>query len=442
MMNDNSKILYECQNMTLARGTGIATYARNLASEARAAGFQTAGLFGTRGSLMGRNSVLSEIQLFDAYDKKQTMAEKVDHAIRWLHADPFGMRAKPVRRRGIVIDPGSPIFSDAFTESYVAPYITDRARDHFMRYGKLLPVSGIRNVDLFHTTHAVPMRLSGVPTICTIHDIIPLRLPYTTLGNKRYFYNLICKLVSKLDHIVTVSEYSRRDLIEFFDVPEDRITNTYQSVAIPESFMAAAEAQVAHDLQSVFGLEYKNYYLFAGAIEPKKNISRLIDAYAQSGSERPLVLAGGLGWLFEGDVKRINDDRFLSYRMNGSVIKPEKSVRHLSYVRRDDLLRLMRGARALVFPSIYEGFGLPVLEAMLLGTPVITSNTSSLPEVAGDAAVLIDPYSVDAIARAIRTIDLDDELCADLANRGPAQAAKFSPVTHRARITEVYRRLI
>lgn len=437
-----SKVLFECQNMTLSKGTGIATYARNLASEAKEAGYRTAGLFGTRASILSRNPVLSEIQLFDAPDKHPTVAEKIEASLRWLLADPMGASVRRITRKGIVIDPGSSLFNEAFDEAYIAPTILDRAREHFMRYGRLMPISGVKDIDLFHTTHAVPLRLPNVPNICTIHDIIPLRLPYTTLGNKRYFYSLIRKLVDKLDHIVTVSEHSRRDLIEFFNVPEGRITNTYQSVAIPQKFLALPEQKIAQDLKSIFGIEYKDYHLFVGAIEPKKNIKRIVDAYAQSGSTRPLVLAGGLGWQYDDDVRRMNDERFLSYRVDGSLIRQEKSVRHLSYVPRMDLLSLLRGARTLIFPSIYEGFGLPVLEAMMLGTPVITSTTSSLPEVAGDAAILVDPYDVDMIANAIRTLDADDDLRADLSRRGPAQAAKFSPAIHRARIDALYRQLV
>ena len=104
----------------------------------------------------------------------------------------------------------------------------------------------------------------------------------------------------------------------------------------------------------------------------------------------------------------------------------------------DQLISLIRGARAVLFPSIYEGFGLPVAESMFLGTPVLTSNVSSLPEVAGDAALLIDPYSIDAISRAIAALDRDDELCGDLSRRGRVQAQKFSPAAYDDRLRKLY----
>jgi glycosyltransferase involved in cell wall biosynthesis len=235
---------------------------------------------------------------------------------------------------------------------------------------------------------------------------------------------------------VTVSEFSRRDIIKLTGMSEDRITNTYQSVSMPADLLARSDDSVAADLEHIFDLDMDGYFLFLGAIEPKKNVSRLIEAYTASGSKRPLVIAGGLGWQFEGDLKRIQDERFLSYRMNGQSIVPRRMVRQLDHVPFDQLVSLIRGARALLFPSLYEGFGLPVLEAMLLGTPVITSNVSSLPEIAGNAALLVDPTSVTSISQAIRTLDKDTDLCFDLVERGRKQAAKFSPERYQEKVAE------
>jgi glycosyltransferase involved in cell wall biosynthesis len=230
--------------------------------------------------------------------------------------------------------------------------------------------------------------------------------------------------------------------MQFFGVSEDRVTNTYQAINIPRRFLDTSLDQVTGMIANAFELDYEDYFLFVGAIEPKKNLSRLIDAYAASGTKRPLVIAGGLGWQYESDVEKINDERFLRYQLTGNVISPRRRIRHLSYVPFEQLVALIRGARALLFPSLYEGFGLPVLEAMQLGAPVMTSNVASLPEVAGDAAVLVDPLDIGDMARAIKTLDDDGDLRAELRARGRERALRFSPEKYRERVTELYRRLL
>ena len=169
---------------------------------------------------------------------------------------------------------------------------------------------------------------------------------------------------------------------------------------------------------------------------------RLIDAYAASGSRRPLVIAGGIGWLNERDQERINDPRFTNWRIEEATIFRHERVRRLTYLPLAQLVTLMRGARAVLFPSVYEGFGLPVLEAMSVGTPVMTSNITSLPEIAGDAALLVDPYDVPDMTRAIRRLDNDADLLAELSVRGPLQAAKFSMDAYRDRLGALYGRIL
>ncbi len=434
------RIIFESDNLTLKRGTGIATYARNLASVAKSAGYSTGALFGTRAPMMEKDPVINEIELFDSerpakFNARAWMRRMAIYLVR----DPAGVRPVQLRRDGIVIDPGSSLFTGDVDETYTLDDMSERARRHFQRYGRLLPVRFANSPDIFHTTHPIPLKAVDGATICTIHDIVPLRLPYTTLDNKRYFYKSLKAIVRKADHIVTVSESSRTDLITYFKIDERRVTNTYQSANLPESLIDRPVDVVANELRVHYGLDYGEYFLFAGAIEPKKNVSRMIEAYVGSGTKRPLILAGALGWQYEDDVKSINHESFLSYKMEGSQITPERRVRHLSYVSRARLVALMQGARALLFPSLYEGFGLPVLEAMQLGAPVMTSNISSLPEVAGDAALLVDPYDVGAMAQAIRRLDGDGDLRAELSARGLAQALKFTPENHARRIEAVYR---
>src|SRR5262249_45719394 len=132
--------------------------------------------------------------------------------------------------------------------------------------------------------------------IYTIHDLVPLRLPFTTLDNKRRMFRLLKKIAATADHIVTVSENSKRDIIELLSVNEKRITNTYQAVSFPKEDLERTQEAIAEQLTGSFGLELHEYLLFFGALEPKKNVARLIEAYLASSADVPLVLVAGGGW--------------------------------------------------------------------------------------------------------------------------------------------------
>ena len=152
------------------------------------------------------------------------------------------------------------------------------------------------------------------------------------------------------------------------------------------------------------------------------------------------MIAGPLGWQYDVEVEKIQDERFLNYRIEEGRIFATRHVRRLSYVPFAQLVSLIRGARAVLFPSLYEGFGLPVLEAMLLGAPVMTSNVSSLPEIAGEAAVLVDPTDLDKMAATIKTLDEDEDMRIELAARGLERAKMFSPEAYQARLAKLYGR--
>jgi glycosyltransferase involved in cell wall biosynthesis len=434
-------IVIEGHNLTLKTGAGIATYARNLATAAHGLGFATTALVGVERPL-NRNPVLREIALHDARPQGRfslpVQARLASSAVAGL---PFGITPMEITHTGTVHEPGLPGLA-GFDGLLAATRLLDLAQLHFRRYGLRAHVNLGAAPSLFHATHPVPLRVRGCPNVHTVHDIIPLRLPYATLDDKKYFLQLVGHVCRKADHIVTVSEFSRRDIIRFFGVPESRITNTFQAVGIPEKLLAKSDDAVADELRHAFKLDMKEYFLFCGAIEPKKNVSRLVDAYALSGSRCPLVIAGPLGWQYDADVDKIQDERFVKYRLKDGGIRSERQVRRLAYVPFAQLVTLIRGARALLFPSLYEGFGLPVLEAMLLGTPVMTSNVSSLPELAGDAARLIDPTDIDEMVAAIRAIDADADLRAELSARGRERAKLFSPEAYRKRLGDVYSQLL
>jgi glycosyltransferase involved in cell wall biosynthesis len=300
---------------------------------------------------------------------------------------------------------------------------------------------------VMHWTYQVPLRVKGVPNIYTLHDLVPLRLPYATLDHKRRQYRMLTRIAREAAHIVTVSETSKRDIMSLLGVPEERITNTYQAVDIPRKLSEKPEDVARAEIEGSFGLGWKGYFLFFGAIEPKKNLARLLEAHLASGVEAPLVICGRQAWdaerelalLYEDDVSERDKDG----RMRGRTLKRKLRDRIilLDYAPFRLLVSLVRGAKAVLFPSLYEGFGLPVLEAMHLGTPVMTSNTASLPEVAGDAALLVDPYDTRAMAEAIQALDRQPELRAELAARGPKRAALFDNAAYERRLVELYAKL-
>jgi glycosyltransferase involved in cell wall biosynthesis len=435
-----SSVLFDQSNTVYRMGTGIATYARNLALAARRCGFGADALLSSDVKIDTRNAVLAEVQLYDAQRKSRmpwlaSAKSVIEGAVR----APFGYRPPLLPQGGVVLRPaGGP----SFDHTYVGARLFDAARACFFLHDRMTTIRLPAPPALFHATHPLPLRVAGSPNIVTIHDLVPLRLPNMTLDNKRYFFRLVQALVARADHIITVSEYSRQDIIRLFNVPEDRITNTYQAVTVSPRALARSDNEVADEIANLFELDPGEYYLFIGALEPKKNVSRLIDAYAASGSRRPLVVAGGAGWQNEGDLERINDSRFSNYRVTETTISKFKRVRRISYLPSDQLVTLMRGARALLFPSLFEGFGLPVLEAMSLGTPVMTSNVTSLPEIAGDAALLVDPYDMGEMAAAIRRLDNDVDLLDSLSARGREQARAYSMENYMTRLSQVYARIL
>ncbi len=297
----------------------------------------------------------------------------------------------------------------------------------------LLPLAVRRaRVDLVHFPRfAVPYFRAG-RTVVTVHDLAFRRCPGMLTEKARcYFEAVTSKAVHRADAVIAVSEHTRQDLVDIYRVPLDRVHVVYNGV---EPRFCPGEMDVARDrIGRACGLE-GSYILFVGTLEPRKNLVGLLRAYAllrKSGAvDLPLVIAGGKGWLYEGIFQTVG------------VLGLRPYVRFLDYVPDADLPDLYRGARVFVYPSFYEGFGLPVLEAMACGTPVITSNVSALPEVAGDAALLVDPNEPEAIAGALGRILDDEGLAHDLRQRGIRQAAHFSWDRAAKETLSVYRTCI
>src|SRR6516165_10556763 len=404
----SQRIIFDGLNLALLRGTGITTYTRMLTHAAHDLGHEVGVIYSTPFT-PAKNPLLREIAFFDekrasmSGKRKLTLRRAINHAVDQTRYH-LPVKPLPVELSGAVVARQFKQTLAAHDRVFVARNLFANAQTYFSRTKEFVNLAFEPRPDILHCTYPMPLRVKAARNIYTIHDLVPLRLPFTTVDNKRKLFRLLTKIAREADHIVTVSENSRRDIIELLGVEEKRITNTYQTVEFPKEWIERSETTIAEQLAGSFGLELQEYLLFFGALEPKKNVGRLIEAYLASGVDVPLVLVAGEGWHNASETTLLEELRENEPGPTGlNRMRPKRRVRRFRYVRPSTLITLIRGARAVVFPSLYEGFGLPVLEAMTLGTPVVTSRESSLPEIAGDATLLVDPYDADDIARAITT---------------------------------------
>jgi glycosyltransferase involved in cell wall biosynthesis len=245
-------------------------------------------------------------------------------------------------------------------------------------------------VDLFHSPDfTLPPLRKGTRSLLTVHDLSFIRTPETAApGLRTYLNRAVPYSVGRADHILADSEATRQDLITQYETPPDKISVLYSGV--DQRFKPVGDTDTLAAVRSRYEIGPGPYILSVGTIQPRKNYPRQIEALKQLDQpDLKLVIAGGRGWL--------ESPLYDMVRSSGM----EDRVKFLGFVADEDLPALYSGARVFVFPSLYEGFGLPVLEAMACDVPVVTSNISSLPEVAGDAALMIDPTDVDALASAL-----------------------------------------
>jgi len=428
-------------NLSLTQGTGVATYARNLSFCLRDLGAEVGVLYGTHTSTIAMNSLIREIAFFDPMVGRPSKPIQMIRAIRRAFATPFGEIATQVPITGRVVRDAFRSRLPHFDHIWNVQNLFDLQRQHFRLYRSRMPVYFRHPPELMHWTYPLALRVRGAKNVYTLHDLVPLRLPYTTLDHKRNYFRMTRQLARRADHIITVSEASKRDIVSLLGVPEERVSNTYQAVEIPARYADKPVQDVQTEVEGTYGLGYQRYFLFFGAIEPKKNVGRMVEAYLASGVTDPLVIVGKKAWKSDEELRLLFENEHVRYLLTrDGVTQTRHRVQLVDYASFPLLVSLIRGAKAVLFPSLYEGFGLPALEAMLLGTPVMTSNTSSMPEVVGDAAVKIDPYDVRAMVEAIRAIDSDAELRAQLSAAGPRQAALYSPERYQARLRDAYAR--
>jgi glycosyltransferase involved in cell wall biosynthesis len=289
-----------------------------------------------------------------------------------------------------------------------------------------------RDLDLLHGLAFAAPFVSSCPTVVTVHDLSFLRHPGAFRPFNRSYLSLVTKASTRrAARVIAVSQSTRQDVIALCRVPPERVAVVPNGVT-PE-FHPADPAEVSAFRQRA-GLP-ERYILYLGTLEPRKNLVRLLEAYALLDARQqtagapavpPLVIAGAKGWYYQEIFARVAD-----LGLTGRVLFP-------GFVPIEELPWWYRGAVLFVYPSLFEGFGLPVLEAMACGTPAITSRASSLPEVAGDAAILVDPQDVEQLAEAIHRVLTAPDLAGQLRAAGFRQAAHFSWERTAAETRQVY----
>ena len=288
-------------------------------------------------------------------------------------------------------------------------------------------------IDLFHAPHYVLPPLVHCRSVVTIHDCIHLIFPQYLPGRMAHAYAraTIWMATRRADRILTVSEASKSDILRRFRVPADKIVVTYN--AIDAGFLAEPSEEEFARARERYQLT-NPFILYVGNIKPHKNLERLIDAFdrvrRQGFDNLSLVIIGDQISRYQGLRRAVHRHKL------------HKHVRFLGFVPIETLAVLYRLAALFVFPSLYEGFGLPPLEAMACGTPVVTSNASSMPEVVGEAAFLVDPYDADSIADGMRQVLTNADLRATLVERGFERAKMYSWERSVRRIREIYSEVI
>lgn len=254
----------------------------------------------------------------------------------------------------------------------------------------------------------------NVRTVVTVHDVSPLLMPEAYGLKPRIWHRFlgIKTLLKRADHLLAVSNYTKTSLVNHCGIPAEKITVTPLGVDT-QTYNPEIPEETLRDVRNRYELPGK-FILYLGTVEPRKNLGRIIDAFDRLNDDTHLVIAGKWGWKYQEVQDKIRKSR------------NRRNILPLGYVLEEDKPAIIKLAAALCWPSLYEGFGLPVLEAMAVGTPVITSHVASMPEVAGDAAILVDPYSTDAIVNAVRVITTDDSLREKLVRKGLERSADFS----------------
>ncbi len=336
------------------------------------------------------------------------------------NASPLRLSVFYHQRGEAQLDPPIDRLPQLTTRLSVRPWRLATALAYFTRTGQDRLFG---DADVFHATEHLLPRLKRIRSVFTLHDLIFQFDPDSHKPlNIAFLKTMMPRFLKATDAVITVSECTKRDAIRLYGVPADKIHVIYEGV--DPKFMPITDLTRLATVRANYQLP-NHFILHLGTIEPRKNLPLLFEVVAQS--KQHLVVAGKLGWLTDPILAKVKE------------LGVEDRVHFTGFVEDEDLPALISAADVLAMPSKYEGFGLPVLEAMACGTPVVASNTSSLPEVGGDAALYAPLNDVRAWCELIDRVVNDVELRSSLREKGSRQAAKFKRETMARETMEMYR---
>lgn len=290
---------------------------------------------------------------------------------------------------------------------------------------RLHQTRSVGSVDIFHATDHLLPYLPGTATVFTLGDLTYLSHPQTHARlNRLYLQWMMPTFLRRADAVIAISKSTHRDMLSHYGLDASKCFVIYPG--FDSRFHPVQDRGNLNSVQEMYGLPGR-FFLYVGTLEPRKNLPNLLRAFAAAGNEQlTLVIAGKKGWMYQPIFDLVQ------------TLRIDRKVLFTGFIADEDLPALYSLAEAFVFPSLYEGFGLPVLEAMACGTPVITSNVSSLPEITNDAAFLVDPLNIEGMSAAIQQLAEDANLRQELSQRGLRQASQFGWQRSAAETLNVY----
>jgi len=419
-------VLLDSHDLAIPEGTGIKSYGLQLISVLKELGANPDLLVSSR---TNPNPLVTQSMLYDTPEQNERGVKG------WRRI--LNQRIRFGTHKAIHIPPanghGGPLVPDA-----VFPYGMGcsvmfncyQASRAIQTKAKVIPsFRTAKNYRVWHATQPLSLRHKSAAQITTVHDLIPLLQPHLCNDLRPLFYQRVEESIRRSRAIAVVSESTKTDLLKNFSISEEKIvvTNLFSRISGVE-----CDPRIVDMAMKAFDIERQKYILFIGTLDSRKNIRRLIEAYLSLGSDHTLVLVGKPGWCSQDELKVLAHLK----------AKRGQDVRLLGYVPPPMLPALYQGAACLAFPSLAEGFGLPVLEAMTSGCPVVCSSTTSLPEVGGDAVEYADPLSVKSITDGLDRVLGDPVYRNTLIERGRIRALHFSRRRFAEKIVELYNKAL